>query len=134
MSVELDGFQRWGVGQRLLEARLRGIEERIAILAEIACGTLLSGVLGKPVIDDVSPIVSAIVDRARAVRPGPHPFGPQPFGVQWLASHLLGADSIDVRVMLDDGRLLNGTVTGVTGHLLLATTFSHVSTKHRIAT
>ena len=133
LSVELDGLQRWGVGQRLLEARLRGIEERTAILAEIARGTLPPGVLGKPVIDDVSPIVSAIVDRARAVRPGPHPPGPQPPGAQRPASHLPGADPIDVRVTLEDGRLLNGTVTGVTGDLLLATTFSRVSAKHRIA-
>jgi exodeoxyribonuclease V gamma subunit len=119
LSVELDGLQRWGVGQRLLEARLRGIEERTAILAEIARGTLPPGVLGKPVIDDVSPIVSAIVNRARAVAPG-------------LAA-AVGADPIDVRVTLDGGRLLSGTVSGVTGDLLLATTFSRVSAKHRIA-
>ena len=31
LSVELDGLERWGVGQRLLEARLRGIDERTAI-------------------------------------------------------------------------------------------------------
>ena len=51
LSVELDGLERWGVGQRLLEARLRGIDERTAILAEIARGTLPPGVLGKPVIE-----------------------------------------------------------------------------------
>src|SRR6202012_4335280 len=44
-----------------------------------------------------------------------------------------GADPIDVRVALGDGRLLSGPVTGLTGHLLLATTFSRVSAKHRIA-
>ena len=70
LSVELDGLQRWGVGQRLLEARLRGIDQRTAILAEIARGTLPPGVLGKPVIDDLSPIVTGIVDRARTVAPG----------------------------------------------------------------
>jgi len=116
LSVELDGLQRWGVGQRLLESRLRGIDERTAILAEIARGTLPPGVLGKPVIDDVSPIVTGIVDRAHTVGAGE-----------------ASGDPVDVRVALGDGRLLSGTVTGVTGDLLLATTFSRVSAKHRIA-
>jgi exodeoxyribonuclease V gamma subunit len=40
---------------------------------------------------------------------------------------------VDVRVALGDGRLLSGTVTGVRGDLLLTTTFSRVSAKHRIA-
>ena len=120
LSVELDGLERWGVGQRLLEARLRGIDERTAILAEIARGTLPPGVLGKPVIDDLSPIVTGIVDRADAVAPGG-------------AGTEAGGEPVDVRVPLDDGRLLSGTVTGVRGDLLLATTFSRVSAKHRIA-
>jgi exodeoxyribonuclease V gamma subunit len=120
LSVELDGLQRWGVGQRLLEAQLRGIDQRTAILAEIARGTLPPGVLGKPVIDDLSPIVTGIVDRAHAVAPA----GPQA---------VVGGDPIDVRVALGDRRLLNGTVTGVSGDLLLTTTFSRVSAKHRIA-
>ena len=120
LSVELDGLQRWGVGQRLLEAQLRGIDQRTAILAEIARGTLPPGVLGKPVIDDVSPIVAGIVQRAHAVAPAGAGAG-------------AGGEPVDVRVVLDDGRLLSGTVTGVSGDLLLATTFSRVSAKHRIA-
>ncbi|HEY1565531.1 MAG TPA: hypothetical protein VGF68_00875, partial [Solirubrobacteraceae bacterium] len=124
LSVELDGLQRWGVGQRLLEARLRGIDERTAILAEIARGTLPPGVLGKPVIDDLSPIVSGIVDRAHAVATAT--------GGQ-AGDGGAGGDPVDVRAVLDDGRLLSGTVTGVTGDLLLTTTFSRVSAKHRIA-
>jgi exodeoxyribonuclease V gamma subunit len=120
LSVELDGLQRWGVGQRLLEAQLRGVDQRTAILAEIARGTLPPGVLGKPVIDDLSPIVTGIVHRAQAVAPA---------GTGAGAS----GEPVDVRVILDDGRLLSGTVTGVSGDLLLATTFSRVSAKHRIA-
>lgn len=124
LSVELDGLQRWGVGQRLLEARLRGVEQRTAILAEIARGTLPPGVLGYPVINDVSPIVTGIVEQATAVAVGT--------GGAAGAS-LTGTDPVDVRVMLDDGRLLSGTVAGICGDLLLTTTFSRVSAKHRIA-
>jgi exodeoxyribonuclease V gamma subunit len=117
LSVELDGLQRWGVGQRLLEARLYGVDQRTAILAEIARGTLPPGVLGKPVIDAVSPLVTAIVGEADTVAPA-----------------RAGSDPVDVRVALPDGRLLSGTVSGVYGDVLLTTTFSRVSAKHRLAT
>jgi exodeoxyribonuclease V gamma subunit len=131
LSVELDGLQRWGVGQRLLEARLRGIDQRTAILAEIARGTLPPGVLGKPVIDDLSPIVSGIVDRAHTVAPALAEMAAG--GTLAGAGAAAGGEPVDVRVVLDDGRLLSGTVSGVSGDLLLATTFSRVSAKHRIA-
>jgi len=124
LSVELDGMQRWGVGQRLLEARLRGVEERTAILAEIARGTLPPGVLGYPVINEVSPLVTGIVERATAVEGG---------AAGGVGAGLTAADPVDVRVTLDDGRLLSGTVAGVCGDLVLTTTFSRVSAKHRIA-
>jgi exodeoxyribonuclease V gamma subunit len=127
LPVELDGLQRWGVGQRLLEACLRGVTLRTAILAEIARGTLPPGVLGYPVINEVSPTVTGIVERADAVTRG--------VGVGSADGVGSGsrADPVDVRVTLDDGRLLSGTVTGVCGDLLLTTTFSRVSAKHRIA-
>jgi exodeoxyribonuclease V gamma subunit len=116
LTVELDQLGRWGVGQRLLDARLRGVDRRAAGLAEIARGTLPPGVLGKPVIDEIDPIVNAIVDEALAI---------------------VGADAaaepVDVRIALPGGRLLNGTVAGVHGDVLLTTTYSRVSAKHRLA-
>ncbi|MGA9857363.1 MAG: exodeoxyribonuclease V subunit gamma, partial [Solirubrobacteraceae bacterium] len=116
LPVELDGLARWGVGQRLLEARLRGVEGRTAILAEIARGTLPPGVLGQPIVSALYPIVDAIVAEATAQIPG-----------------AAEADPVDIRVALDDGRVLSGTVSGVSGDVLLATTYSRVSAKHRIA-
>jgi exodeoxyribonuclease V gamma subunit len=116
LPVELTGLGRWGVGQRLLEARLGGVDGRAAIQAEIARGTLPPGVLGKPVIDDVYPIVDAIIaEIAKLVGTGADP------------------DPLDVRAELPDGRLLSGTVSGVRGDVLLAATYSRVSAKHRIA-
>ena len=116
LRVELDGLEKWGVGQRLLEARLDDVDGRTAILAEIARGTLPPGVLGQPVIDEVFPIVEDIVAEANA-----------------LLADTSSPGSIDVRVMLSDGRLLSGTVPGVSGDMLRAVTYSRVAAKHRLA-
>jgi exodeoxyribonuclease V gamma subunit len=115
LVVELDGLGRWGVGQRLLEARLRGVDRRTACLAEIARGTLPPGELGRPVVEEVLPIVDAIVAEAAAV-----------------AGDGDGAEPVDVRLALRDGRLLTGTVTGVRGDVLLTTIYSRVAAKHRL--
>ncbi len=116
MAVELDPLERWGVGQRLLEALLTGVDGTTAIKAEIARGTLPPEMLGKPVIDAVYPIAEAIVAQATALAPAG-----------------LTGEPLDVRVALEDGRLLNGTVSGVSGDVLLATTYSRVAAKHRLA-
>ena len=116
LPVELDGLGQWGVGQRLLESCLAGVGRREACLAEIARGMLPPGVLGQPVIARVMPMVDAIVDEAHKVAPA---------GV--------GAEPIDVRLSLADGRRLSGTVSGVTGDVLLSTTYSRVGPKHRLA-
>jgi exodeoxyribonuclease V gamma subunit len=111
LSVELDSLEVWGVGQRLLDARLAGAEPRAAVLAEIARGTLPPGVLGKPVIDRVQPVVEEIL---RHVPAG-------------------GAVSVDVKAVLPDGRTLSGTVPGVVGDVLRTATYSKVSPRHRLA-
>jgi exodeoxyribonuclease V gamma subunit len=116
LVVELDGLQRWGVGQRLLDARLAGIDGNAAIKAEIARGTLPPGVLGKPVINVVYPVVDAIVAQATA-----------------LTTDRYASDPADVRVSLQDGRVLSGTVSGLYGDVLLTTTYSRVSARHRLA-
>jgi exodeoxyribonuclease V gamma subunit len=116
LAVELDKLAEYGVGQRLLEARLAGVEERQACLAEIARGTLPPGDLGRPVIKTVMPTVEAIVERAQAMLPA-------------------GVDpgSVDVRVELPDGRLLTGTVPGVSGDVLRTAMYARVAPKHRLA-
>jgi exodeoxyribonuclease V gamma subunit len=116
LSVELDPLEQWGVGQRLLDARLAGVDGNAAIKAEIARGTLPPGVLGLPVIRAIYPIVDDIVDQATALT------GDTPV-----------ADPVDIRVQLADGRLLGGTVAGLRGDLLLTTTYSRVAAKHRLA-
>jgi exodeoxyribonuclease V gamma subunit len=111
LPVELDGLGKWGVGQRLLDARLGGAEPRASILAEIARGTLPPGRLGMPVIERIQPTVEEIV---ACVPEG-------------------AAGSVDVRVLLLDGRTLSGTVPGVGDGVLRTVTFSRVSARHRVA-
>jgi exodeoxyribonuclease V gamma subunit len=111
LPVELDRLEEWGVGQRLLNARLAGAERRAAILAEVSRGTLPPGQLGLPVIHNIDPVVDAIVNQT-------------PQGA---------TTSIDVKLALPDGRTLSGTVPDVIGDVLRTVTYSRVSPRHRIA-
>ena len=115
LPVELDGLQRWGVGQRLLEACLAGADWQTAYRAEIARGTLPPGQLGVPVIKQLYPIVDAILSQSRKLIAT----GAQP-------------DPVDVHVELPDGRLLTGTVSAV-DDMLVQTTYSRVAAKHRLS-
>ena len=116
LPVELDGLEQWDVGQRLLEARLAGADLGTAVAAELARGTLPPGKLADPVLERVRPRVEGIAGQAEALLDGPAPPG-----------------SVDVKVVLDDGRTLSGTVSGVCGGLLRTVTYSRVSAKHRLA-
>ena len=110
------GCRRWQVGERLLDARLAGVDGRTAALAEIKRGTLPPGMLGRPVVNDVYKIVDAIVAEVqRLIPPG------------------TVTNPVDVRVRFRDGRLLSGTVSSVRGDTLLSTTYSKVSPRHRLA-
>jgi exodeoxyribonuclease V gamma subunit len=115
LSVQLDALSEWAVGQRLLEARLAGVDGNAAIKAEIARGTLPPGVLGKPVIDRIYPIAGAIADQAAGLSAGA-PRRP-----------------VDIRTTVAGGRFLSGTVAGVSEDLLLTSTYSRLSAKHRLA-
>jgi exodeoxyribonuclease V gamma subunit len=116
LPIDLDGLQRWGVADRLLQARLRGTTLSTAAAAEKVRGTLPPGALGDRVIDDVKDLVIAIATQAdRLLTPGDE------------------RDPIDVGVELRDGRSLTGTVTGVNGDTLMSVSYSRVAPKHRIA-
>ncbi len=109
LPVELGPLAAYGVGQRLLEARLSGVEARTAILAEIARGTLPPRVLGKPVIDRISPVVEAIVSEAGELELG----------------------TVDVEVALA-GRTLRGTIANVSEGLLRTVTYARLRARQRL--
>ncbi|MDQ5808695.1 MAG: exodeoxyribonuclease V subunit gamma, partial [Actinomycetota bacterium] len=114
LPVQLEGLERWGVGQRLLDAVLEGCEPRRAVQAEIARGLLPPKVLGKPVIDAVWPAVDAIAAAAR----------------EELGD--TAASSVEARAVVGD-RVVSGTVPGVRNDVLRTTTYSRIGPKHRLA-
>jgi exodeoxyribonuclease V gamma subunit len=117
LPVELDGLERWAVGQRLLEARLAGVEMRTAIRAEAARGTLPPWKLGEPVARELATSAERIVSAART-----------------LIADDAEQSPVDVHVTQPDGSLLSGTISAMRGDLLLSTTFARVSARHRLAT
>jgi exodeoxyribonuclease V gamma subunit len=112
LPVELDALEKWGVGQRLLDAVMGGTEPRTAIRAEIAAGKLPPGQLGFPVVQSIWQGVDEIAGQARALIAGE-------------------AGSVDVKVDVG-GRRLTGTVPGVRGSLLTNVTYSKVNPRHRL--
>lgn len=116
LTLELDGLGRYAIGQRLLDARVEGVEHRAAILAEIARGTLPPGQLARGPVLAVAEQVEALLGTAEGLLGG---LGP--------------ADSLDVRLVLADGRRLGGTVSGITGEVVRSIAFSRLAPKHRLA-
>lgn len=114
IPVALDGLGRWGIGDRLLRAGREGADPEAARRAELARGTLPPGPMGVRELE-------AVARDADAVRA--------------IAADLRGAEpprSIPVEVPLPDGRVLVGTVPGVTGARLVVDTFSRLGPRQRM--
>ena len=110
LPVEVEGLERYRIGERMLNARLSGVSLDDAQAAEIARGELPPGTLADRALEEITPTVEQIVSLA---------------GIADTAS-------LDVRVPLEDGRLLSGTVAGVAGGVLRAVSYSRVAARARI--
>jgi len=115
LPIELGALERWGVGQRLLDAVRAGIDPRDAYRAEIARGTLPPGALGAPVIQSILPIAKVLADTAAG----------------YAGAH--DARSEQTNVVLPGGTRLTGTVGGIHGHLMLSVTYSRLGPRQRLA-
>ena len=127
LPVQLDKLEEWGVGQRLLEARVNGADVERSVAAEIARGILPPGAFGQPILDGILPTVEDLVSAARALVAAT-PDRPDDDGGDDLER-----GSIDIHLALSDGRTIVGTVPDVRGSLLRSVTFSRVGPKHRLA-
>jgi exodeoxyribonuclease V gamma subunit len=116
LPIELDGLARYDVGQRLLDVRLAGVANRAAIAAEKRRGTLPPGTLSDRELDQVDPIVSAILAEAER-----------------LIGDAATTDPVEIRIALPGGRLLAGTVAGLRGDLLLSAMYARLGPKHELA-
>lgn len=114
LTIELDGLGRWAIGDRILTALLAGAELDAVVAAERARGLLPPGALGAQVLAEAAATASEIASEAVAVASGER-------------------SSIDVDVVLPDGRRLVGSVPDVVGTVIRPTTYSKLGPKHRLA-
>ncbi|MEV0946512.1 exodeoxyribonuclease V subunit gamma [Rhodococcus sp. NPDC049939] len=114
LDLELDSLARWGIGDRMLTARLVGNEPTKFRGAEWRRGTLPPAKLGQTVLDEVERDVEPL---ARAAAP----------------VHAGRSETIDIDIDLGGKRRLVGTVDGIHGNVVVRTTFSRLAPKHRIA-
>jgi exodeoxyribonuclease V gamma subunit len=113
MPVDLDALQKWQVGDRVLSARLRGVDTAAIRAAEAARGELPPGPLGDEALTEIGRAAEFVAEMARAHRTG-------------------DPTTLDIEVVLEDGRRIVGAVNGVHGDVALTVTYSKVKAKQRL--
>jgi len=112
IPVSLDGLEKWGIGERLLELHLQGQELDALRAAEWRRGALPPRAFGAQVLTEVTGKVAEVRDAAA-------PFLDEP------------ATKVEIAATLN-GRPLVGTVTGVHGDDVVHVSFSQLNARHRL--
>jgi exodeoxyribonuclease V gamma subunit len=118
LPIELDALEKWGVGDRLLQACLAGTGPDVAAAAERARGFLPPGRLADDILGDIAAEVHYLAGAITALG-----FAPGP------------ADSLDIHLDLPGGpggRGLIGTVADRRGNTSLVCTYSRLAPRHRL--
>ncbi|HEX6919504.1 MAG TPA: exodeoxyribonuclease V subunit gamma, partial [Actinomycetes bacterium] len=113
LPVELDGLEKWAVGERVLHERLAGLSPAECIALERQRGGLPPGPLSEGLLREIGHQVDGLLlatTLEREYEPEAH----------------------DVDIALADGTRLAGTVTGVRGDTVLSLTYSKLSARHRL--
>ena len=115
LPVELDALSGWQIGNRMLRARLAGVDAAACSEAEWRRGALPPGPLGRIVLDDTKADVERLVAAVDGL---------------WSAE----PRTVDVAVpaLTPGGVAVSGTVPGIHGHTLLTVTYSKLSAKQRL--
>jgi exodeoxyribonuclease V gamma subunit len=116
LPLELTNLQQWDIGERLLSVRLRGAEAADAVAAERARGSVSPGMIGEQVLNQIAGLVELVMSQAQAALN--------------LESE---QETLDVRLTLDDGRLIAGTISGLRGNVLQHIAFSRLGPRQRLA-
>jgi exodeoxyribonuclease V gamma subunit len=114
LSADIDGLDKWAIGDRMLQARLGGVEADALRGAELRRGTLPPFLLGAKVFGEISGLVESLVTAAAPLYEA-HP------------------EVIDVTIDLGDNRRLTGTVPSVHRGTLVRTIYSRLAPKHRMS-
>ncbi|WP_210503372.1 exodeoxyribonuclease V subunit gamma [Nocardioides xinjiangensis] len=113
VPIELDGLERWDVGDRLIRDVLAGADPAQAMTAEQLRGLLPPRCLGESVLGSIVEQVRPLVTAGLAARRG-------------------APRTVDVDIDLG-GRRVTGTVDDLFGNHLVTVTYSRLAAKHRVA-
>ena len=114
IPVDLDGLEKWAVGDRMLRAVRRHLDVDAWIAGEQARGTLPPGDLGMRLIQDIAPSVDEIAIEASVCQGDRR------------------AQPVSVDIPLSDGRRVVGTVPEVFDELVMLTGYSRLGAKARL--
>ena len=113
IPIDLDGLEKWGLGDRLLADLLNGVAPAACLRAEQLRGLLPPGKLGLRTLNEVGFQVQPLVEQATLLRDG-------------------RPRTLDVDIDLGSGRRLTGTVSSVFGNRIVNVTYSNLAAKHRL--
>ncbi|HEX6150322.1 exodeoxyribonuclease V subunit gamma [Nocardioides sp.] len=113
IPIDLDGLERWAIGDRLVTSLLDGADAESVLLAEQLRGTVPPGRMGREALEAICVDVQGLLDETAELRQG------EP-------------RTVDVDVDLGGGRRLTGTVSGIYGNALVAIGYSRLGPKHRL--
>ncbi|HYH35178.1 MAG TPA: exodeoxyribonuclease V subunit gamma [Nocardioides sp.] len=111
MPIDLDGLERWAIGDRMVNAVLAGDDAQAICTAELHRGEIPPGRLGERALTEIATLAQALVTETSRV-------------------HTTDPESLEVELDLGGSRLV-GTVAGLHGdHHLLRLTYSRLAAKH----
>jgi exodeoxyribonuclease V gamma subunit len=111
MPIDLDGLERWTIGDRMVTAVLAGDDPQAICTAELHRGEIPPGRLGEQALTDIATLAQALVTETSRV-------------------HTTDPEALEVELDLA-GTALVGTVPGIHGdHHLLRLTYSRLAPKH----
>lgn len=113
LPIDLDGLQKWAVGDRALRARLSGEDPRAIYEAELLRGELPPANLGAMALKEIGEQVEGLMGQVARGPSDP-------------------VRSVDVDVSLPGDRRLTGTVDGVRGTHVVDVTYSRLGPKQQI--
>jgi exodeoxyribonuclease V gamma subunit len=113
VPLDLDGLQKWQVGDRVLRNCLAGMSRQRAARLERLRGELPPGPLGSAVLREIGGNVDALLRATESERETP-------------------AESLDIAIDLPGDRRVVGTVGGVRGPVILDVGYSSLGPKQRL--